>query len=371
MLKKPLTETIDNYSFRPIFGDMEPDPRSNLDRLAREGSPVAASLHLDIAARTDIGLERGHNEDSLLVTRFGCRGSTGPCAAQVDVNGPEEWVALGVCDGMGGAAAGEVASRSAVEVIDEVLAAGGPVAGPSDLGRRLVASVEEAARRIHAAATAQRELEGMGTTATVCALSGDALFVAQVGDSRAYLLRGGRLTQITRDQTLATLMMEQGQLTPEELPTFAFNHVILQALGTNPRVDVDLVRVTVRRGDVLLVCSDGLSGPVGDETIRRTLEEATSPAAAGEALIALANAAGGPDNVTCIVARIQGEALGAPVDVVVTLKGGGLEPEEPQRPITVAAAAPAPIIEHERESEGVAQRRSALGRVLAFLRGTR
>lgn len=200
-----------------------------------------------------------------------------------------------------------------------------------------------------------------------CALAGDALFVAQVGDSRAYLLRGGRLTQITRDQTLATLMMEQGQLTVEELPNFAFNHVILQALGTNPRVDVDLVRVTVRRGDVLLICSDGLSGPVEDETIRRTLEEASSPASASEALIALANAAGGPDNVTCIVARIHGEALGAPADAVVTIKGGGLEPEEPQRPMVLAAATPVPIVEHE----GVAQRRSALGRMLAFLRGKR
>ena len=350
---------------------------SNLDRLVREGTPVAASLHLqlDIAACTDVGRERGHNEDSLLVTRFGRRASTGPCAEQVDVAGPREWVALGVCDGMGGAAAGEVASRSAVEVIDEVLAAGGPVAGPSDLGRRLVASVEEAARRIHAAALGRRELEGMGTTATVCALAGDALFVAQVGDSRAYLLRGGRLTQITRDQTLATLMIEQGQLTLEELPTFAFNHVILQALGTHPRVDVDLVRVTVRRGDVLLVCSDGLSGPVADEMIRRTLEEAASPAAAGEALIALANAAGGPDNVTCIVARIHGEALGAPADVVTPIKGGGLgldldlDAEETPRPIAIAAAAPAPIVASELEH--VTQRRGALGRVLAFLRGIR
>ena len=352
---------------------MDPDSPTNPALRVADSLTAAAHLHLDVAARTDVGRSRGHNEDSLLVARPGGPGCTSPCAAPFDVAAPE-WVALGVCDGMGGAAAGEVASLSAAEVIGEVLAAGGLLASPNELGARLVASVEEAGRRIHAATLVRRELVGMGTTATVCALSGDALFVAQVGDSRAYLLRGGRLTQITRDQTLAELMLEQGQLTPEELPNFAFNHIILQALGTGPRVDVELVRVTVRRGDVLLVCSDGLSGPVEAEAIRRTLTESTSPVEAAEALIALANEAGGPDNVTAIVARIEGNALDVADDAVVPQKGHDLarleSPSALAEPLPAPAARVAAPASSTREGEPPASdRRGALGRVIAFLRG--
>ena len=354
-----------------MLGHMEPDSTTNPDLRVRGGDPVTASLRLDFAARTDVGRERHHNEDSLFVARSGHPGTTHPCAEPIDVAAPG-WVALGVCDGMGGAAAGEVASRSAVEIIGSALADGGEIATPSELGHRLVESLQIAAGRIHAEATRHGGLAGMGTTATVCALAGDALFVAQVGDSRAYVLRGGRLTQITRDQTLATLMMEQGQLTKEELPTFAFNNVILQALGTTPRVDVDLVRVTVRRGDVLLICSDGLSGPVDDETIRRTLEEHATPIEAAEALIALANAAGGPDNVTAIVARIdlEGDALAGSDDEVIALKGGGLEPRRIGAAAPDDRATPAVISgEPDEPGEPEEPRRGALGRVIAFLRG--
>jgi PPM family protein phosphatase len=358
-----------------MLRNMDPDSPTKPALRVADVLGAAAHLHLDVAARTDTGRERQHNEDSFLVARHGDQGCTRPCAAPLDVAAPE-WVALGVCDGMGGAAAGEVASRSAAEAIGEILAAGGLLASPSELGARLVASVEEAGRRIHAATIGRSDLAGMGTTATVCALSGDALFVAQVGDSRAYLLRQGRLTQITRDQTLAELMLEQGQLTAAELPGFAFNHIILQALGTSPRVDVDLVLVKVRRGDVLLVCSDGLSGPVEAEAIRRTLEDAASPVEAAEALIALANAAGGPDNVTAIVARIGGAGLDAGDEAVVPLKGGGLAKVEPlialteERPTLPACGNEAASARHAEEPAAPASdRRGALGRVIAFLRG--
>src|SRR5262249_27498752 len=160
---------------------------------------------------------------------------------------------------------------------------------------------------IRARAAAQRALLGMGTTATVCALREGDLFVAQVGDSRAYLLRGGKLTQLTRDQTLATMLVELGQLAPADVERFEHKNGILQAVGTQDHLQIDLTRVSVRRGDVLLVCSDGLHGPIGDDAIRAVLERETSPARACEALVALANAEGGPDNVTCIVARITGD----------------------------------------------------------------
>jgi serine/threonine protein phosphatase PrpC len=354
---------------------MDPDsPTQPALRVADILGP-AAHLHLDVAARTDVGRQRHKNEDSFLVARTGDRGCTRPCAAPLDVAAPE-WVVLGVFDGMGGAPAGEVASRSAAEVIGEVLADGALLASPSELGARLVASVEEAGRRIHTAALGQRDLLGMGTTATVCALSGDALFAAQVGDSRAYLLRGDRLTQITRDQTLIEAMATQGQITAEELANCAFHHIILQALGTSPRVDVDLVRVTVRRGDVLLICSDGLFGLVEAEVIRRVLEDAASPAAAAEALIALANEAGGPDNITAIVARIGGQGLEVSDEAVAPQRGGGLSQagalfplvqDRPTLPTGVEErAAPSHV---EAPLEPASDRRSALGRVIAFLRG--
>ncbi len=254
-----------------------------------------APFHLDVAAHSDPGLVRADNQDSFLV-----------------LSPPAPLVALAVCDGMGGAAGGDVASQLAVDVLREVMATGDAPATPEALGRRLLHGGEEASRRVHEAADATRELAGMGTTATACALSGDALYIAQVGDSRAYLYREGRLTRLTRDQTLATLMMEQGQLAPEELPTFPLGHVILQAVGTTERVEVDLTRVRVARGDVILVCSDGLHGPVSHEEIRATLAREKSAPEACAALIALAIDAGGPDNVTCIVARVSGGTLAAP-----------------------------------------------------------
>lgn len=219
---------------------------------------------------------------------------------------------LAICDGMGGGPGGEVASSTAVEVLREVMSAGQAPATHDALGRRLLHGVEEASRRVHAASCANRALQGMGTTATACALAGDALYLAQVGDSRAYLLRDGRLTQLTRDQTLATLMLERGQLTPEDLPSFPYGHVILQAVGTTERVEVDLTRVRVARGDVLLVCSDGLHGAVTDESLRAALAAEPSPTAACEALVSLALQAGGHDNITCIVAHVDGDALPAP-----------------------------------------------------------
>jgi protein phosphatase len=280
-----------------------------------------ASIHLQIASRTHSGRVRSHNEDSLLVTSLASRGGAHLSEFTGDeVVQPGEGVVLAVCDGMGGAAGGEVASRRAVETIHVAMVRDGNAASRGGLGRRLVASVEEASREVFAVAARRPELSGMGTTATVCALAGDRLLVAQVGDSRAYLLRGGRLTQITRDQTLAMLLVEKGQLALEDIDSFAFANVILQAVGTSGRVEVDLRSVEVYQGDVVLVCSDGLTGLVPAATIRDVLTNAPSPAAASESLIALANEAGGRDNISCIVARLAGEGLRPP-------------PEEPPPPV--------------------------------------
>jgi protein phosphatase len=318
---------------------------------------LRVSVHLDVAARTDVGLEREGNEDCFLVIEPSASGS----------GSQPGWAVMAICDGMGGGPGGEVASSTAVEVLREVMSVGPAPATDDAVGRRLLHGVEEAARRVHAASCADDALKGMGTTATACALAGDALYMAQVGDSRAYLLREGRLTQLTRDQTLAELMLERGQITPEEVPTFPYGHVILQAVGTTERVDVDLTRVRVARGDVLLVCSDGLHGLVPDDTLRAALAAEPSPTAACEALVSLALQAGGHDNITCIVARVGGDALPAP--------SGPPEPEKAtldadateQITAQVTAAAVAAAVEEEEVpqptlEEGVLSRLAAIFR---------
>ena len=265
--------------------------------------PPTPALRLSVAACTDRGRERRGNEDSFLIASVGASVRPLEDADQMDVP-PSGFATLAVCDGMGGAAAGEVASRTAVDVIREVLSTDGAASDREAFAQRVAASVEEASRRIHAAAAANPALTGMGTTATVCALRGDQLFIAQVGDSRAYLLRGGQLTQLTRDQTLAALLLAQGQITPAEVESFQLGHIILQAVGTTDQLDVELTQTRVQAGDVLLICSDGLHGPVPDTALREALLLEPSPRAVVEVLVELANDAGGPDNITAIVARI-------------------------------------------------------------------
>ena len=295
--------------------DVRPTPPTPLPAFRPAGAAPRGRPRLDldveVAACTDRGLERPDNQDSYLVIE---PGPADPRAV------------LAVCDGMGGAAGGGVASRTAVEVVREVMTEGEPPATGDALARRLRHAVEEAARRIFALAGRRSELSGMGTTATACALSGDMLYLAQVGDSRAYVYREGRLTKVTRDQTLAQLLMERGQLAPEDVDDFPHGHVILQAVGTAERVDVDLTQVRVARGDVLLVCSDGLYGSASHDALRATLEREPSPEAAAEALVRLALTAGGPDNVTCIVARVSGRAL-APAAGPPAPEKARLEPE--------------------------------------------
>jgi len=305
--------------------------------------PVDDRARIEIAARTDRGRERSGNEDSHLVVA------------------PPGWAALAVCDGMGGAAGGEVASRITVETIHDVMLEGGAPSTCDALGARLRRSVEEASRRVHAAARARPSLAGMGTTATACALRDDALFVAQVGDSRAYLLRDGRLTQLTRDQTLAAELVERGELAPEDVETFPLGHVILQAVGTAERVEVDLRRVRVCDGDVLLVCSDGLHGVVGIDAMRDALLCAPTLDAGCEALVALANDAGGPDNITAVVARVTGEAL-APAAGLPAPERVALDDDDPPAPCD--ASPPVEPGEEDTEPDALAGPPS-LGGVLA------
>ena len=230
-------------------------------------------------SRTDIGCLRDHNEDSLVVTP--------PLFAGAD--------------GMGGHAAGEVASEIAVRVLSEL-------APEHPDGEALGRAIEEANRAVIQAAREGRGRQGMGTTMTAAMLEGERLVIAQVGDSRAYLLHQGKLQQLTRDHSLMADMIEAGQLTPEEARTHPQRSVITRALGSDAHLHPDIYEINVETGDRLLICSDGLSGMIFDDQIENTLRRVQDPQRCASQLVNEAIAAGGHDNVTVIVADVTGYA---------------------------------------------------------------
>jgi protein phosphatase len=265
-------------------------------------------ISVKVVGRTDVGLVREHNEDNYLLADL-ATGSRDPATFhEVSPSG----LMLAVCDGMGGAAAGEVASQMAVDTLYEMMRRGGPPTDRDALARTLVRSVEEAGARIFESARADRSKRGMGTTSTVAALMDKTLFVGQVGDSRAYVLRAGELKQITKDQSLVNQLIEAGQLTEDEAEAFEHSNIILQALGTTEQVSVDLTFLELRQGDRLLMCSDGLSGLVHGDVIREVLSEYAELEPCCERLIELAKAGGGHDNITVILAEFGGPGLAPP-----------------------------------------------------------
>ena len=290
-----------------------------------------------VFGRTDVGQIREHNEDNFLVADLTRKTRSLMEGDREQIVG-ERGSLLGVCDGMGGAAAGEVASQLAVDIIYEKLTQAEPLHDHDDLARRLVQAVEEAGVRIFNEARADRTRRGMGTTATIAALMDSRLFVAQVGDSRAYVMRGDRFTQVSRDQSLVNQLIEAGQLTEEEAETFEHNNIILQALGTAETVQVDLTYVDLCQGDRLLVCSDGLSGMIRSDEMREVLLSTPDSLAACRELTERANRAGGHDNITVIVAEFGGPALKPPApDALIAYQKYAL----PEAPVDNTVRAPA------------------------------
>ena len=268
-------------------------------------------VHLRLFARTDVGQVREHNEDNFLVADLS-RGTRGLLESNRSIVLGKAGGLFAVCDGMGGAAAGEVASQLAVDILFERMMDGvdaNATVTRNELARRLVKAVEAAGMRIFHEAKADRSRRGMGTTVTAAALVDDHVFFAQVGDSRAYILRNEQLIQVTRDQSLVNQLIEAGQLTEEEAETFEHNNIILQALGTADTVQVDLTFAKVCQNDTLLLCSDGLSGMVRNEELREILRTHADPLDACKTLTERANLAGGHDNITVIVVRFEGDGV--------------------------------------------------------------
>src|SRR5438270_2201524 len=268
-------------------------------------------IRVEVFAKSELGGTRDHNEDKCLVADLTKKSaSLLPEVRRHDI-GPRGTL-LVVADGMGGAAAGEVASAMATDTIYAHLMktwnAENEVT-PQRFAYRLKEAVEVANASIHAHAKAHPEVRGMGTTTTAAGVLNDHLYLTQVGDSRAYLIRGGEAHQLTKDQSLMQRLVEAGELTEEEAAQSERRNIILQALGPDPKVKVDLTHQEVRRGDILVLCSDGLSGQVKKEEIAEIAARERDLQAACDRLIALANERGGPDNITVILARFDGEGL--------------------------------------------------------------
>jgi PPM family protein phosphatase len=208
-----------------------------------------------------------------------------------------------VADGMGGAKAGEVASALAADAVQES-------GNDGESGEaRVAALIEEANRRVFRRASEDREASGMGTTMTVALVEGDEVAIGHVGDSRAYLIRDGRLEQLTDDHSLVAELVRSGKLTPEEAETHPQRSVITRALGTEADVDVDTFSVRSAPGDLFLLCSDGLTSMVDDETILDAVERNRADfEEAAKALINAANRGGGEDNITVVFFEVDGGA---------------------------------------------------------------
>jgi len=242
-------------------------------------------MRLVFAAATDVGRMRTNNEDSYL--------SSQPVAA--------------VADGMGGHSAGEVASAIAIEELT-ALRDRGPWENETAATDDLKQAILRANRRIREMAAGDRRLNGMGTTLVALLEDGDMVHVANVGDSRGYLLRQGELSQVTVDHSLVQELVDDGRLSPEDAERHPQRSVITRALGIDPEVEFDLFTYKLQVGDRLLLCSDGLSDVVEPAQIRKVLLRVPSAQRAARELVTVANEQGGPDNITVIVVDAVDEA---------------------------------------------------------------
>lgn len=254
---------------------------------------MARPLRIEVAGQTDVGRKRVHNEDSFAII-------------------PEYGLYV-VADGMGGHASGEVASKMAIDTLHEFFAstADDPErTWPYKMDRakgyeenRLITGIKLCNLRIFETAQRNAKQRGMGTTLVSLFAVEGGYYVAHVGDSRVYRIRQGEIEQLTEDHSLLNDYKKMKRLTEEEIANFPHKNVIVRALGMKDTVKVDTRFEQPLEGDILLLCSDGLSGPVDDQSIHDIVRSSSDLATTSQRLIAAANERGGPDNITCIVAR--------------------------------------------------------------------
>ena len=253
-------------------------------------------MKITYKAVSDVGRKRKGNEDSLFVN-------------------PEQHLFV-VADGMGGHAAGEIASKVAVESINEfVCLTGGDeeITWPFGLdenisydGNRLKTAIRYANRKVLEATKEKSEYEGMATTVAAVLVDGDTANLGHVGDSRVYLMRDGEITQLTSDHSWVNEQIQSGVISPDQARTHPLRNVVTRALGGKPDLQVDMQQHKAKAGDLLLLCSDGLTTMITDEDIARVVREAGGDVEkAAQALVASANAKGGEDNITVLLIRFD------------------------------------------------------------------
>jgi protein phosphatase len=241
---------------------------------------------LHVAARTDVGRIRAGNEDSLYADASESRGL------------------FIVADGMGGHAAGEVASEMAVAIIAEELQRVESADAPDAPGR-VADALRRANEAIYRRTVLESDKQGMGTTASVLLVSDAGYVIGQVGDSRIYLLREGALRQLTKDHSYVQEQVDAGFLTPEQARYHPYSNVITRCVGANDSVEPDVFSGTIQTGDVFLVASDGLTGMVEDRRLQQLLASNAAPRRVVDALIAEANGRGGLDNITAVLVQVH------------------------------------------------------------------
>ena len=248
-------------------------------------------MHITCAARTDVGLIRSGNEDNYLMV-------------------PERGTFI-VADGMGGHAAGEVASEMAVSIIARDLGSFRGL-GTEEAAARMVQAIRDANAAIYERTLSEHDKRGMGTTATVLVLHANRYLVGQVGDSRGYLLRDGVFHQLTKDHSYVQEQVDAGYLTPEQARSHPYANVITRCVGASGDVTPDLFSGVVRAGDVFLLASDGLTGMLEDDVLAAILRSDGAPEKWVDRLVAEANRRGGLDNITALIVRVDsvGEVAG-------------------------------------------------------------
>ena len=241
-------------------------------------------MHITCAARTDVGLIRSGNEDNYLMV-------------------PERGIFI-VADGMGGHAAGEVASEMAVRIVAQDL---GSFRGltPDDAASRMIQAIRDANAAIYERTLSEHDKRGMGTTCTVLVLHANRYLLGQVGDSRGYLMREGVFHQLTKDHSYVQEQVDAGYLTPEQARTHPYSNVITRCVGASGDVTPDLFSGVVRAGDVFLLASDGLTGMLEDDVLAAIVKSEGTPERWVDRLVGEANRRGGLDNITVVIVRVD------------------------------------------------------------------
>ena len=273
----------------------------------------AREVLISVSSRTDTGRRRKANEDAVLIADL-TAGTTLNAHTEGSFGIGAGGFVLAVSDGMGGAAAGEVASRIAVASMRELLSILSP---DLSISEQLKSATQITNHRIVFQARQNPSLKGMGATLTAALIFDGVAYIAQIGDSRAYLIRYGRIRQVTRDQTLAQMLLDTGAIGPSEV-AFVRRNVIVQALGNEMDLQVALTSIKLYQDDYLLLCSDGLSNKLDAEEMRLMIESSSDLNAACRAMVDAANDRGGEDNISVIVARLGGAALDSTADHKIT-----------------------------------------------------